>query len=71
MISYNITDKATHIKSILSGSCSPASDLLDMVEDGYLTAGEATLALQQSGRKVADVHSAASIEHEHMLRLGV
>ena len=55
---------ADNVKRILSGSCTPASDLLVLVEDGELTAYEASEALRNSGRKVADVQSAAAFEVE-------
>lgn len=56
------------IQNILSGSCTPASDLMTLVEDGYLAAREASEILRNSGRKVADVHSAAAAEIEQQRR---
>jgi|GEM_PF-3466799 len=56
------------IRKILSGSCTPASDLLDLVDDGAITAFEASGILRNSGRKVADVHSAAAAEIEQQRR---
>lgn len=56
------------IRRILSGSCTPASDLLVMVEDGYITATEATAALRTRNTKSADVHSVAAAEIEDMRR---
>ena len=57
------------VRNILSGSPTPACDLLVLVDDGYMTAHEATQALKATGRKIADVHSCAAAEREHMRRL--
>lgn len=56
------------IRRILSGSATPACDLLVLVEDGYITAHEASNALKGAGKKVADVHSAAATEIDYMRR---
>jgi hypothetical protein len=61
-------DKQHKISKILSGSCTPASDLLVMVEDGEITASEATAAMKRAGRNVSDVHSAAASEIDYMTR---
>lgn len=60
--------KSDKIRSIIAGSPTPACDLLVMVEDGEITAHEATQALKQSNRKSADVHSVAAAEVEYMRR---
>ena len=59
-----IKDKcvADEVKLVISGSCTPAQDLLVMVDDGRLSAYEAGQALRNSGRKVADILSAAAFE---------
>lgn len=62
---------ADKIRLILSGSCTPAQDLLVLVDDGEITAGEATQALKRTGRKVADIHSAAAFEIDCERRCGV
>lgn len=56
------------VRGILSGSCTPACDLLVLVEDGEMSAYEASQALKHSGRKVSDVHSAAAFEIDNMRR---
>lgn len=63
-----MTETNDQIHRILSGSATPASDLLAMVEDGYITATEATTALRSRNSKSADVHSAAAAEIEDMRR---
>ena len=63
-----MTPKDQRIATILSGSATPACDLLVMVEDGELTAYEATTALRSSNSRSADVHSVAAAEIEHMRR---
>jgi hypothetical protein len=57
---------AAQVRRILAGSCTPAIDLLRMVDDGLITAHDATEALQASGRGVTDVHSAAAYERDYM-----
>lgn len=64
-----IETTADRVRRVLSGSATPAMDLLVMVDDGEMTAHEATQALKRTGRKVADVHSAAAFELDHMRRL--
>jgi hypothetical protein len=59
---------AALVRRILAGSCTPAIDLVRLVDDGLITAHDATLALQATGRKVADVHSAAAFERDEMIR---
>lgn len=71
MTNDNTPDTATQVKRILTGSCSPACDLLALVDDGLLTASEAGDALRRSGRKVADIHSAAAFERDNMRRLDI
>lgn len=61
-------NKSDKIRSIIASSATPASDLLVMVEDGEITAHEATKALKQSNSKSADVHSVAAAEIEYMRR---
>lgn len=56
------------IRRILSGSATPACDLLVLVEDGYINAHDATNAMKAAGHKAADVHSAAASEIEYMRR---
>jgi len=60
--------KDKRIAIILSGSATPACDLLVMVEDGELTAQEATAALRSRNSRSADVHSAAAAEIDYMRR---
>lgn len=57
---------AAKIRNILSGSCTPASDLLDLVNDGKLTAHEATEALRKSGRTGGCVRTQAHAESAYM-----
>lgn len=59
---------AAQVRRILAGSCTPACDLVRMVDDGLITAHDATEALQATGRKIADVHSEAAAERDYMLR---
>lgn len=61
-------NKSDKIRSIIASSATPASDLLVMVEDGEITAHEATKALKRSNSKSADVHSVAAAEVEYMRR---
>lgn len=61
-------DVVRDVENILTGSATPACDLLVLVDDGYLTATEATQALQGTGRNIADVHSAAAFEKDEALR---
>lgn len=63
-----MTNTANEIRRILSGSPTPACDLLVLVEDGYITAHDATTAMKAAGHKVADVHSAAAAEIDDMRR---
>lgn len=63
-------DVVKEVHRIITGSATPACDLLVLVDDGYLTATEATQALQGTGRNIADVHSAAAFEIDQMRALG-
>jgi hypothetical protein len=63
--------KDKKIALVLSGSCTPACDLLVMVEDGEITAHEATLALRTKSKNVSDVHSAAADEIDFMRRYDI
>lgn len=58
--------KDERIALILSGSATPACDLLVMVDDGEITSWEATQALRSSSPRCADVHSVAAEEIECM-----
>ena len=57
---------AAKIQNILSGSCTPAGDLLDLVDAGKLTAHEATQSLHQSGRTGGCVRTQAHAESVYM-----
>lgn len=68
-----IADKADKVRKIISGSCTPAQDLLVMVDDGELTAYEAGQALRLSSQRmatVADIRSAAAFEIDNERKLG-
>lgn len=56
------------VERILTTSTTPAIDLLALVDDGLMTATEATQALQGTGLNVADVHSAAAFEKDEEQR---
>lgn len=59
---------AAAVSAILSGSCTPACDLLVLVTEGVITSREATLALRTRSPGAADVRSAAAAEIDYMRR---
>lgn len=59
------------VSLILSGSCNPASDLLELVNAGLISENEATQALYTSGRKNGRVRDQARQECAYMAQYDI
>lgn len=68
MSTYNTASVATRVARIVSGSCTPACDLVSLVREGALTDLEALRALRTHHPDINDLFLSAQDEIDYMRR---